>query len=77
MEHPPGKGGLGRHPWDFDAALPGHGVDQRWTDRLLQPRGAYVIGRNMFGPVRGSWSSLPAWQGWWADEPPYPHRPSS
>ncbi len=34
--------------------------------------GAYVMGRNMFGPVRGAWD--PDWRGWWGDEPPY-HAP--
>lgn len=43
---------------------------------LLAPRGAYVMGRNMFGPVRGPWSTWAAehgsdWLGWWGEEPPY------
>ena len=41
-------------------------------DDLLKPRGAYVMGRNMFGPVRGEWDE--DWRGWWGDEPPY-HAP--
>lgn len=32
--------------------------------------GAWVLGRNMFGPVRGPWPDE-SWQGWWGDEPPY------
>ena len=41
----------------------------------MRPRGAYVMGRNMFGPVRGPWSSYDGdWRGWWGDEPPY-HAP--
>jgi dihydrofolate reductase len=39
---------------------------------LMRPRGAYVMGRNMFGPVRGDWDE--DWRGWWGDEPPY-HAP--
>jgi len=38
----------------------------------MRPRGAYVMGRNMFGPVRGEWDR--DWQGWWGSEPPY-HAP--
>jgi dihydrofolate reductase len=41
-------------------------------DLLLRPRGAYVMGRNMFGPIRGPWEG--DWRGWWGDEPPY-HAP--
>ena len=38
--------------------------------------GAYILGWNMFGPVRGAWSDGPdeSWKGWWGDEPPY-HTP--
>lgn len=39
---------------------------------LMRPRGAYVMGRNMFAPIRGEWDD--AWRGWWGDEPPY-HAP--
>jgi len=35
----------------------------------MRPRGAYVMGRNMFGPIRGEWNE--AWDGWWGPEPPY------
>ena len=41
-------------------------------DELLKPRGAYIMGRNMFGPIRGEWDH--DWRGWWGDEPPY-HAP--
>ena len=43
---------------------------------ILRPAGAYVMGRNMYGPVRGDWSSYtdPDWRGWWGDDPPY-HAP--
>jgi dihydrofolate reductase len=41
-------------------------------DELMKPRGAYVMGRNMFGPIRGAWEG--DWRGWWGNEPPY-HAP--
>ena len=75
MDDPLGRDGLSLHQWHFDADLPGHEVDARWTAALLRPRGAYVMGRSMFGPVRGPWSSYDGdWRGWWGEEPPY-HAP--
>src|SRR5207302_1785344 len=56
--------------------LPGrkhHPVDETFMQRLLGPRGAYIMGRNMFGPVRGEWGDS-RWRGWWGPEPPY-HAP--
>ena len=50
-----------------------HEVDDEVAARILAPRGAYVMGRNMFGPVRGEWGDRD-WRGWWGDEPPY-HAP--
>jgi dihydrofolate reductase len=38
----------------------------------MRPRGGYVMGRNMLGPIRGEWDE--DWRGWWGDEPPY-HAP--
>jgi dihydrofolate reductase len=75
LDDPIGVRGLELHQWHFDADQPGHDVDARWTQMLLRPRGAYVMGRNMFGPVRGPWSSYDGdWRGWWGDDPPY-HAP--
>lgn len=74
MENPLGRGGHDVHRWHLPGAGSVHEVDQEWTDRLMRPRGAYIMGRNMFGPVRGDWSTYPDWQGWWGDEPPY-HAP--
>src|SRR5699024_9833525 len=74
LADPLGRGGLALHKWhlDLDANQPGHDVDARWSASLLRPRGAYVMGRNMFGPVRGPWSSYEGeWRGWWGEEPPY------
>lgn len=74
FDQPLGRGGLALHAWH----LPGtehDEVDLRWSERLLRPRSAYVMGRNMYGPVRGSWDSWESdWRGWWGDEPPY-HAP--
>ncbi len=75
VDDPIGRGGMALHQWHLEADRPGHDVDARWTARLLRPRGAYVMGRNMFGPVRGPWSSYDGdWRGWWGEEPPY-HAP--
>ncbi len=76
VDDPIGRGGMALHQWHFEAEEPGHDVDARWTAALLRPRGAYVMGRNMFGPVRGPWSSYDGgeWRGWWGPEPPY-HAP--
>jgi dihydrofolate reductase len=69
-DNPLGVGGRALHTWHLDEPL--HPGDARARDRLLAPRGAYVMGRNMFGPVRGPWDE--DWRGWWGDEPPY-HAP--
>jgi len=71
LETPLGRGGMQLHHWhlDLDGADP---VDVAATEELLRPMGAYVMGRNMFGPIRGEWSD--DWRGWWGDEPPY-HAP--
>jgi dihydrofolate reductase len=74
FDQPLGRGGLELHRWHFESDQPMHEVDARWTAELLRPRGAYVMGRNMYGPVRGSWDTRPDWRGWWGDEPPY-HAP--
>ena len=46
------------------------GVDNEWAERGMATAGAWILGRNMFGPVRGPWPD-DSWQGWWGDEPPY------
>ncbi|MDX6302306.1 MAG: hypothetical protein QOF53_3520 [Nocardioidaceae bacterium] len=68
-ENPLGVGGLRLHQWHFEADEPGHEVDVAPRDDLLRARGAYVMGRNMFGPIRGEWDE--DWRGWWGTEPPY------
>jgi dihydrofolate reductase len=69
-ENPLGIGGLDLHHWHLDDPI--NDADARARDSLMRPRGAYVMGRNMFGPIRGSWNG--DWRGWWGDEPPY-HAP--
>ena len=70
LEHPLGRGGIELHRWHLDE--PRNEADTRARDLLLRPRGAYVMGRNMFGPIRSSWQD--DWRGWWGEEPPY-HAP--
>jgi dihydrofolate reductase len=67
--NPVGVDGLKLHEWHFRAGEPGHEADAALRDELLARRGAYVMGRNMFGPIRGEWDE--DWRGWWGDEPPY------
>lgn len=46
------------------------GVDDQWARRGMENVGAWILGRNMFGPVRGPWPD-DSWRGWWGEEPPY------
>jgi dihydrofolate reductase len=46
------------------------GVDDEWARRGMENVGAWILGRNMFGPVRGPWPD-DSWKGWWGEEPPY------
>ncbi|MDB5692098.1 MAG: dihydrofolate reductase [Alphaproteobacteria bacterium] len=46
------------------------GVDDGFAARGFENVGASILGRNMFGPVRGPWRDE-SWRGWWGDEPPY------
>src|ERR1044072_8441619 len=45
-------------------------VDNSMAERSFENVGAWILGRNMFGPVRGPWPD-DSWKGWWGDEPPY------
>ncbi|HTU94331.1 MAG TPA: dihydrofolate reductase family protein [Solirubrobacteraceae bacterium] len=70
-EHPLGLRGIELHRWHFaDDMTP---ADTAQVEHLLKPRGAFVMGRNMYGPIRGEWTDED-WRGWWGDEPPY-HAP--
>jgi dihydrofolate reductase len=46
------------------------GTDNDWARRGMENVGAWILGRNMFGPVRGPWPD-DSWKGWWGEEPPY------
>jgi dihydrofolate reductase len=46
------------------------GVDNEWAQRGMENVGAWILGRNMFGPVRGPWPD-DSWKGWWGEDPPY------
>jgi len=82
LDNPLGVGGLGVHEWIF-ATRAWHkrqgtaGGDEGLDDKLIEEGdagiGATIIGRNMFGPVRGPWKDA-NWKGWWGDDPPYHHQ---
>jgi dihydrofolate reductase len=60
---------------DFAGSLIGdtvgrEGVDDDFAARGFENLGAWIMGRNMFGPVRGPWSD-DSWKGWWGENPPY------
>jgi dihydrofolate reductase len=46
------------------------GIDNEFAEQGFRNLGAWILGRNMFGPVRGPWPDE-SWRGWWGDEPPY------
>lgn len=81
-EHPLGVGGTALHEWfiptrTFQAHVFGNhdtgeaGPDDDFAKRGFDNVGAWFLGRNMFGPVRGPWSEAEEWNGWWGDDPPY------
>jgi dihydrofolate reductase len=79
-ENPLGRGGAALHEWfyptrTFQRTLFGKddgttGIDDDFAARGFDNIGAWILGRNMFGPVRGPWPDH-AWRGWWGDNPPY------
>ncbi len=80
LDNPLGVGGTELHQWllptrTFQHALFGkeggsNGVDDHFAARGFHNVGAWILGRNMFGPIRGDWPDT-AWKGWWGDNPPY------
>jgi dihydrofolate reductase len=70
-DDPLGKRGREVHGWHIGDPR-ATDADRTAADWLMRPRGAYVMGRNMYGPIRGEWDE--EWSGWWGDEPPY-HAP--
>jgi dihydrofolate reductase len=80
LNNPLGIGGTDLHPWlisthTFQTSHFGKdggttGVDDDFAARSFQNVGAWILGRNMFGPIRGDWPD-DNWKGWWGDNPPY------
>jgi len=79
LEAPMGVGGMGLHEWVFPTkifqAMHGKeggtaGIDDDFAARGFRNIGAWILGRNMFGPIRGPWPDG-NWKGWWGDNPPY------
>ena len=82
LQNPIGVGGLALMEWFFLTRtwrhMHGHeggetGVDDDIATQGMTGIGAWILGRNMFGPVRGPWPDE-TWRGWWGEEPPY-HTP--
>jgi len=71
VDDPLGVGGEQLHEWIFAPDAPE--VDRRFADRGAEDVRATIIGRNMFGPVRGPWDTAAEWRGWWGEDPPFHH----
>ena len=80
LENPLGVGGPALMGWAFPTRTMQRmvfgvdggetGIDDDFAARGFANTGAWILGRNMFGPVRGPWPD-DSWKGWWGDEPPY------
>jgi dihydrofolate reductase len=80
LNNPLGVGGTDLHQWlrptrtfqrtVFKKDGGTTGVDDDFAARGMRNVGAWILGRNMFGPVRGPWPDM-NWKGWWGDNPPY------
>jgi dihydrofolate reductase len=80
LANPLGVGAMPLHEWVFATRsfkqMHGEGggetgtIDDGYAARGMAGLGAWILGRNMFGPVRGPWPDA-SWRGWWGDEPPY------
>ena len=79
LQNPLGIRGTELHKWFFPTEIfhkmtgqsgGSRGVDNDFAARSFENVGAWILGRNMFGPVRGPWPD-DSWKGWWGDEPPY------
>src|SRR5690242_13205233 len=78
LENPLGEHGVEMMEWFFPTQVwrsmhhegPGEtGVDNTKAEQGFTNIGAWILGRNMFGPVRGPWPDE-SWRGWWGEEPP-------
>ena len=81
VENPLGVGGLRLHEWVFETRAwhkrqniegGAEGIDHRFIEEGDAGIRATIIGRNMFGPIRGPWNDS-TWKGWWGEDPPYHH----
>lgn len=79
LENPLGVGGMDLHQWAFPTKTFQHmwgedggttGIDNDFAARGFANIGAWIMGRHMFGPIRGPWTDED-WKGWWGDNPPY------
>jgi dihydrofolate reductase len=79
LNNPLGVGGMALHEWVFATRtfqkMHGKGggetgLDEDFAARGFENIGAWILGRNMFGPIRGAWIN-DDWKGWWGDNPPY------
>jgi dihydrofolate reductase len=79
LEEPLGVGGETLHRWIIGTRTfrkifrnegGSTGVDDQFAERGFENVGAWILGRNMFGPIRGPWLD-DSWRGWWGDDPPY------
>jgi len=79
LENPLGVGGHALHDWAFATRTfqrmfgkegGASGIDDDFAARSFENVGAWILGRNMFGPIRGPWPDE-SWKGWWGDTPPY------
>lgn len=79
IDEPLGLGGEDLHEWIVDTHTFHQlqkkdggttGIDNDFVARGFENLGAWILGRNMFGPVRGPWPDM-NWKGWWGDNPPY------
>jgi dihydrofolate reductase len=82
LERPLGIGGESLHHWListrtfqtlFGDGKGTEGIDDAYAKRSFENVGAWIMGRNMFGPIRGEWPD-DKWRGWWGENPPY-HMP--
>lgn len=82
LESPLGRGGLALHDWLVPTRTfrqmhgesgGASGPDDEFAARGFTGIGAWIMGRNMFGPIRGPWPDS-AWRGWWGENPPF-HTP--
>ena len=79
LENGLGEGGEQLHEWMFPTRMfqsmlgkdgGETGIDNDFAMRGMEGAGAWIMGRNMFGPIRGEWPDE-SWKGWWGDNPPY------